>query len=94
MSRYKKVFNAQSATDTIKPVGKIKERETDLYITYNAADRLDMISYRVYDDPQYWWVILAANGYQLEFDIEDGEILRIPAPLSDVLADIRKNLNG
>ncbi len=94
MSRYKKVFNIQSVKDTIPPIGHILERESDIYITYNSADRLDLISYRVYDDPKYWWVILAANGYQLEFDIESGEILRIPIPLSDVLSDIRKNTNG
>lgn len=94
MGRYNSVFNVTSATSTIPPIGVIPDRSSDIYITYTSADRLDLLSYRIYGDPQYWWVILAANDYQLEFDIEDGEILRIPTPLSEVLDEIRKNING
>lgn len=93
MSRYNSVFNVKSATDTIPSLGKIPESSSDAFIVFNSAERLDLLSYRMYGDPQYWWVILAANGYQIEFDIEDGEILRIPTPLSDVLSAMRKSTN-
>jgi len=90
--RYNSVYKVKTVTDSIPPLGIIADRETDIYITYNGADRLDMISYRVYGDPQYWWVILAANEYQIEFDIEEGEILKVPYPLSDVLNNMRENI--
>jgi len=94
MSRYDNLFNVGSATENIPPVGEIPKKETDVYLPYNDTDRLDLMSYRVYADPQYWWLILAANGYQLEFDIEYGEILRVPYPLSETLNAIRENLDG
>jgi nucleoid-associated protein YgaU len=91
MGRYKDIFSVVTAKKRIPSIGKIQERDTDLYMTYTSADRLDMVSYRVYGDPSYWWVILAANEYQIEFDIESGEVLRIPWPLSDAINTIRKN---
>jgi len=94
MGRYKDTFKIKSAKQQPKAIGSIPIKDTDLYVTYNSSDRLDLISYRVYSDPKYWWVILSANGYKLEFDIEDGEILRIPYPLSDAINAIRKNTNG
>lgn len=94
MSRYKNIFNIKSASDTIPFVGTIPRMNGDLYITYTSSDRLDLISNRVYGDPQYWWLILAANGYQIEFDIENGEVLRVPYPLDDAINSIRKNINA
>ena len=67
---------------------KIENRDSDVYIEYSDHDRLDLISFRIYNDPSYWWLILHANGYQLEFDIEPGELLRVPYPLELALRDI------
>jgi len=67
----------------------VRDRETDIYITYNDADRLDLVSQRVYGSPNFWWLILSVNGFSIEFDIESGDILRIPYPLNDVLDEIR-----
>lgn len=90
--RYKNIYKIKSETEAIPPLGEIQHRESDLYIPYNGADRLDSISYRTYNDPQYWWVILAANEYQIEFDIVEGEILRVPFPLSSALQDMKENV--
>jgi len=90
--RYNSIYRVKTATESIPSLGEIANRDSDLYITYNGADRLDLISHRVYGDSQYWWVILAANEYQIEFDIIEGEILRVPYPLMDVLADMRENI--
>jgi len=67
---------------------EIKIRETDIYIEFIGTDRLDLISNRIYTTPEYWWLILRANGYSIEFDIEEGELLRIPYPLRLALSDI------
>ena len=66
----------------------IKFRDTDIHIEFNNVDRLDLISYRIYKDPSYWWIILHANGYSIEFDIEEGELIRIPYPLDDAISDV------
>jgi hypothetical protein len=87
-NRYKELFDIKEPTDP-QPGYKIKDRNTDLYVAYNQGDRLDIISKRVYGTSEYWWVILAANNYTIEFDIEYGEVIRIPLPLSDVLNGIR-----
>ena len=92
MSRYSNVFDIKTAKDNIPPVKEISNRESDIYIQFNSTDRLDLVSHRVYGDPQYWWIILGANDYQLEFDIVDGELLRIPYPLVDVLNEIRESV--
>lgn len=93
-NRYTDIFLMKTSSEMTPAMGIIKDRSSDLYITYNSADRLDLISNRVYGDPKYWWIILSANDYKIEFDIESGEILRIPLPLADVLNDIRTNING
>ena len=67
---------------------EVKQRDTDIHIEFSDNDRIDLISYRIYGDPKYWWLILHANGYQLEFDIAPGELLRIPYPLEFALGDI------
>ena len=92
MGRYNSTFKIEKATDRPSPTTVISDRETDVFIAYNAADRLDLISYRIYGDAQYWWVILAANGYEIEFDIAEGEILRIPYPLTDAIKDIKRGI--
>lgn len=94
MSRYDEIFNIKSAKDVVASIDEIPTMDSDLYITYNSSDRLDLISNRVYGDPKYWWLILAANGYQIEFDIPVGEIIRIPYPLSNALSHIRNVVNG
>ena len=75
--------------NSLMPMFKIDERDTDVYMEYNLTTRLDTLSHKVYGSANYWWIILAANPkYPLEFDIPLGEILRIPFPLNDVLVEI------
>jgi len=96
VNRYREIFNLKKSKDNVPPPNtppyKILDRETDVFLTYNSADRLDLISNRVYGSPNYWWVILAANNYHIEFDIEAGEVIRVPYPLADVLNEIRNQV--
>ena len=91
-NRYKNTLGIKKSTD-VQSAYVIKDRETDQHIEYTHIDRLDLISNRMYGNPDYWWVILAANDYQIEFDIEVGEILRIPYPISEVLVEIKEQSN-
>ena len=74
------------------PAYSIMDRQTDIYVNYNDTDRLDNMAYRFYGSSEYWWIILDANNYQIEFDIEPGEILRIPYPLNEVLQEIKEQV--
>ena len=63
-------------------------KATDYYEPYiRGTSRLDLISYDYYGSPDYDWLILMANpsAGNLEFEIPDGTILRIPYPLSVTL---------
>lgn len=92
-NRYREIFKLRKTKDNVPPPNtppyRISDRESDLFMPYYGSDRLDLISNRIYGSPNYWWVILAANNYQIEFDIESGEIIRIPYPLNSVLEEIR-----
>jgi len=59
----------------------IEAREDDIYHETDSLDRLDRIAVRYYGDPNLWWVIAIANGKRnLPYEMETGEILRVPAP--------------
>lgn len=71
------------------PFIEVPVSDTDYYVYYEqGVDRLDILSYRYYGDPNYDWLILQANPEvtPLEFNIKDKELLRIPYPLGDALA--------
>lgn len=59
----------------------IQEQPDDLQYTVQQTDRLDLLAQRFYGSPRLKWVIMAANGLELEpTDISEGDVLRIPAP--------------
>lgn len=47
-------------------------------------NRLDLISYKFYGSPLYWWAIAAASNIYNPLDVAVGTVLRIP-PKSRVL---------
>jgi nucleoid-associated protein YgaU len=53
----------------------------DIQYTVQAVDRLDTLAYRFYKNPILKWVIMAANDLEIEpSDLNEGQLLRIPAP--------------
>jgi len=85
--RYKD-FRINNEIKTL-PFIKIKKRSTDINIQYkNNKTRLDIVSNTYYGTPYYGWLILLANPkYSLEFDISDGDTIRVPFPLINALQD-------
>lgn len=88
MKRYEDIYKVDRPTQNIKNF-TVKKRESDLYVPFMSEDRLDLMSNRIYGHPDYWWIILNANNYDIEYDIEYGEILRVPLPLSEVMEEIK-----
>lgn len=61
-------------------VNKIKDLEVGgFYITSGDVNRLDLVSYKLYKDTQYWWILLIFNDLIDPFnDVKDGMLLRYP----------------
>lgn len=70
------------------PFAEIPESGSDLRVVYDRGrDRMDLMAYRYYGDPDLGWLILQGNpsvgGF--EFEIPNGAVLRIPYPKDDAL---------
>jgi len=66
------------------PFIKLKTKTTDKTEYYKlGTSRMDLISYKYYQDASYGWLIMLANpGYGgLEFNIPDGSPVTVPFPL-------------
>jgi len=78
-------FTVNGETKMI-PFIKILPKQTDKIYKYKQGrDRLDKISQTYYGNPHHGWLILLANPQfgGNEFEISDGEIIRIPFPFRD-----------
>lgn len=83
-SRYKSFISSGSWKKV--PFIPIPEKNSDIY-TYYTNTRLDVLSYKYYDNPNYGWLILQANPElgSLEFKIPQNSLIRIPYPLETTL---------
>lgn len=81
----------------VPPFVKIRPKSTDFFETYHRGiTRLDLVSYDYYGDPGYDWLILMANPDlgNLEFEIPDGALLRIPYPLDATIEGYNYDVNN
>lgn len=89
-SRYRK--DERIVYDTGEEIVETKDRivfpftNKDKFVEVYAGfeNRLDLISWRVYGSPLYWWVIASASGIYDPFDVPVGTKLRIP-PIEEVM---------
>lgn len=59
----------------------VPQQPDDLVYQVTSVDRLDLLAFRFYNDPIYWWVIAVANGLELiQGELHVGTVLRIPSP--------------
>lgn len=84
-SRYKYLDVIRDTEDkeffeTVEQIS-IKETENDLLhqVTSGEKNRLDLIAYNYYGNAELWWVIAIANDIKNPFEIDAGDILRIPS---------------
>jgi hypothetical protein len=70
---------------------KIEVDENDIYIYPNTEDRLDLLAYKYYGDPSYWWIIAHANHIgKGTMKVVSGNQLRIPQNLNKIFSDFKK----
>lgn len=75
---------------SIKPLPfiRIPENNTDKTVVYKLGEtRLDILSQKYYNNPYHGFLIMLANPKYggLEFDIKDGDVIRIPYPFESAL---------
>ena len=64
----------------------------DDYVITTGGDRFDLLANEYYGSSSYWWVIAVANPHisRKDFVIKQGEQLRIPANLADIVANFEE----
>jgi hypothetical protein len=54
-------------------------------IVANKFDRLDNLAHIHLGDGQYWWILALFNDIDWAYNIAEGQILKIPTNLDEVL---------
>lgn len=68
---------------------KILIDSSDIFITSNSGDRLDLLADTFYNDVSLWWIIAQANGIgKGTLNIKPGLQLRIPRNIALIMADL------
>ncbi len=82
-------YNAFTRNNELKtlPIIDILEQNTDKFESYIVGvTRFDKLAFKYYGDATLGWLINYANPkYQMEFDFQDNDIIRIPFPLDSAL---------
>lgn len=59
----------------------LPEQVDDISYQVQGGDRIDRLATQFYGEPNLWWVIAAANDFEdLPTDLNEGDIIRVPAP--------------
>lgn len=99
--RYKEFKENGSITPI--PGLKISSEPTDKNIVYTLGEtRLDIVSQTYYNNPYHGYLIMLANPQYggLEFNIKNGDIIRVPFPFDSAIeryinsVEIYKKLYG
>lgn len=91
---YKKVFKSrfgnlgliQYKTTTFRmPTDEELLRVQYATKTWALGQRLYKMAAEYYGDSQYWWIIALFNNISTEAELEFGDVIKIPIPLSTTL---------
>ena len=64
-------------------------KQSDLYVTTTAGDRIDSLAELFYGDVRLWWIITTANKDIIKRDslgLKPGTELRIPQAVENILS--------
>lgn len=78
---YRQIIDDESNTytETTNPT-PVAMSDDDIYheVQNSEENRLDIISNKYYNSPQFWWVIAMANDFVDPFYVKPGTLVRIP----------------
>lgn len=69
---------------------EIKISDNDVFILPKEGERLDSLAYKYYGDVSLWWIIAKANGLRGKPALSAGEVLRIPANITNIIEKFRQ----
>jgi hypothetical protein len=82
-------FKINGSVSTL-PFIKLTSKSTDKLVVYKLGKtRLDKLSQQYYNNPYHGFFIMLANPEYggIEFNIKDGDIIRIPFPFNAAIED-------
>ena len=98
MSTYFDRYEQFKNNGEVKPIPGITilNSSSDKTTVYKlGTTRLDILSQRYYGNPYHGWLIMAANPQfgGLEWDIPNGQVIRIPFPFNDAIERYNKEID-
>lgn len=88
LSRYRNVNTLEDkkyyATSDF-PSQDILDEISTFKIVISKFDRLDQLAAKHLGDGTYWWVIALINNIDWMFKFDEGQIIKIPVDVNDVL---------
>jgi len=57
----------------------------NIRVRVSRATRLDILAFKYLGAGEYWWVIAVLNDLDSMFSATDGQVLKIPVDVQDVL---------
>lgn len=63
------------------------------FVVKNGAERPDLLSYQIYGDVQYWWVVMWYNHFIKPRDIKIGAVIKFPSLSSIEQLYLQASLN-
>jgi hypothetical protein len=88
VSRYRntKVIDEGKTYETISfPSREELDKISVIRIRVANFDRLDILASKYLGSGEYWWVIALINDFEWAFSFEEGQVLKIPVDVQDVL---------
>ena len=63
------------------------------YEVTQEENRADLLSYNIYGDTDYWWILLLFNGILCPFNIPSGTIIKVPSieEISEIYTSLRSD---
>jgi len=49
------------------------------YFIQNEVGRMDLVSYRIYGQTQFWWILMEYNRLSSPMDVKEGIVLSYPS---------------
>jgi hypothetical protein len=86
-SRYRnvKVVDGKYYETVVFPTKQQLNEISTYNIRVSRFDRLDNLAFKYLGDGTYWWIISLMNDLDWAFGFEEGQILKIPVNVQDVL---------
>ena len=72
---------------------KVRKKDSDTFVLMVEKMRLDHLAHKFYSNPNYWWIIAAANSINGTMYAELGSQIRIPRDINGIVDEYNR-ING